>query len=163
MVSVKTIQSKDNPLLVRLRKRLNDPAGYRKSGEVVLEGDHLGQALLKRGGRPQQVVITQEAWQAPQLQALAMQADAVSVVSSELMKSLSALETPLAHSGRRCHRGSGPLARCGQCGHRAAQCGGLWVHASGGAQGLGRLVVTQSAACWYGRTFRFESGRSRLG
>lgn len=94
MPSVKAVQSKDNPLLVRLRKRLNDPAAYRKSGEVVLEGDHLGHALLKRGGRPQQVVITDEAWQAPQLQSMAMQADTVSIVSTELMKSLSALETP---------------------------------------------------------------------
>jgi RNA methyltransferase, TrmH family len=94
MASVKTIQSKDNPLLVRLRKRLSDPAAYRKSGEVVLEGDHLGRALLQRGGRPQQVVITHDAWQVAALQAMAMQADAVSIVSPELMKGLSALETP---------------------------------------------------------------------
>ncbi len=94
MATVKAIQSKDNPLLVRLRKRISDPAAYRKTGEVVLEGDHLGRALLQRGGRPQQVVLTEDAWQSADLQALAMQADTVSIVSVELMKGLSALETP---------------------------------------------------------------------
>lgn len=94
MATVKTIQSKDNPLLVRLRKRLNDPAAYRKSGEVVLEGDHLGHALLQRGGRPQHAVVTQDAWEVQALQQMALQADTVSVVPSELMKGLTALETP---------------------------------------------------------------------
>ncbi|MFM8899929.1 MAG: TrmH family RNA methyltransferase [Burkholderiales bacterium] len=94
MATVKSIQSKDNPLLVRLRKRLSDPAAYRKSGEVVLEGDHLGHALVQRGLKPEHVVITENAWQVATLQTLAMQADTVSIVSAELMKGLSALETP---------------------------------------------------------------------
>ncbi|MFM2450178.1 MAG: hypothetical protein RIS44_2628 [Pseudomonadota bacterium] len=94
MAAVKTIQSKDNPLLVRLRKRLNDPAAYRKSGEVVLEGDHLGRAHLQRGGQPQHVLITEAAWQDAELKALAMRADTVSIVTADLMKGLSALETP---------------------------------------------------------------------
>jgi TrmH family RNA methyltransferase len=94
MSTVKVIQSKDNPLLVRLRKRLNDPAAYRKSGEVVLEGDHLGRALLQRGGQPQQVVVTEAAWQDAELKAMAMRADTVSIVPADLMKGLSALETP---------------------------------------------------------------------
>lgn len=94
MATIKTIQSKDNPLLVRLRKHLSDPAAYRKSGEVVLEGDHLGRALLQRGGRPGQAVITQEAWQVQAMQQIAMQADTVCVVPSELMQGLTTLETP---------------------------------------------------------------------
>ena len=94
MATVKTIQSKDNPLLVRLRKRLNDPAAYRKSGEVVLEGDHLGRALLQRGGQPQHVLITEAAWQDVELKALAMRADTMSIVTAELMKGLSDLGTP---------------------------------------------------------------------
>jgi TrmH family RNA methyltransferase len=94
VTTVKTIQSKDNPLLVRLRKRLSDPAAYRKTGEVVLEGDHLGRALLQRGGRPQQALITQDAWEVQAMQQIAMQAATVSVVPVELMKGLTALETP---------------------------------------------------------------------
>lgn len=84
MAAVKTIQSKDNPLLVRLRKRLNDPAAYRKSGEVVLEGDHLGRALLQRGSQPQHVLITEAAWQDAELKGLAMRADTVSIVTAEI-------------------------------------------------------------------------------
>jgi RNA methyltransferase, TrmH family len=92
--TIKTIASKDNPLLVRLRKRLADPAAYRKSGEVVLEGDHLGHALVQRGLQPQHVVITEDAWQDTALQTLARQAHAVSIISAELMKGLTSLETP---------------------------------------------------------------------
>lgn len=94
MPPVKSIQSRDNPLLVRLRKRLADPAAYRKTGEVALEGDHLCRALLQRGGRSSQALVTQDAWQQAELQALALQADAVAVVSLELMKGVSALDTP---------------------------------------------------------------------
>ena len=94
MSTVKTIQSKDNALLVRLRKRLSDPAAYRKSGEIVLEGDHLGRALMQRGGHPQHAVITEAAWQEVELKSMAMRADTVSIVSVDLMKGLSALETP---------------------------------------------------------------------
>ena len=94
MSTVKTIQSKDNALLVRLRKRLSDPAAYRKSGEIVLEGDHLGRALMQRGGIPQHAVITEAAWQEVELKSMAMRADTVSIVSVDLMKGLSALETP---------------------------------------------------------------------
>ena len=50
----RTISSRDNPLLVRLRKLARDPAAYRKLGEVWLEGDHLCSALRaarRRGAR----------------------------------------------------------------------------------------------------------------
>ena len=49
MATVKAISSRDNALLVRLRKLVADPAGYRKHGEVWLEGEHLCQAWLLRG------------------------------------------------------------------------------------------------------------------
>jgi RNA methyltransferase, TrmH family len=49
---------------------------------------------VQRGLKPQQVLITEEAWQVATLQTLAMQADTVSIVSAELMKGLSALESP---------------------------------------------------------------------
>ena len=41
MAQVKQVSSRDNPLLVRLRKLAADPGGYRKLGEVWIEGDHL--------------------------------------------------------------------------------------------------------------------------
>ena len=71
MTEVLRITSRDNPLLLRLRKRARDPAAYRQDGLVWLEGDHLCSALLARGGVPQQAVLTEAAWADAALRALA--------------------------------------------------------------------------------------------
>ena len=42
------VTSRDNPLIQRLRKLSQDPAAYRKLGEIWLEGDHLCSAALVR-------------------------------------------------------------------------------------------------------------------
>ena len=91
---VKHITSRDNPLLMRLRKLAADPAAYRKLGAVWIEGEHLCSALVQRGGAALQAVITEEAWQVPALQRLANTVPAVVVVPVSLMASLSALESP---------------------------------------------------------------------
>lgn len=96
MAEPRAISSKDNPLLVRVRKLLADPGAYRKLGEVWLEGDHLCSAFTARGGRPLQAVLTGEAWQQPALRDLAQQASAVAIVTPELMAGLSTLESPPA-------------------------------------------------------------------
>jgi RNA methyltransferase, TrmH family len=90
----KLISSRDNPLLVRLRKLVAEPAGYRKHGEVWLEGEHLCQAWLQRGGTVPQALITDAAWALPPLRALARQAEAVALVPEALMKGLGTLESP---------------------------------------------------------------------
>ncbi len=91
---VKAITSRDNPLLVRLRKLAADPSAYRKWGEVWIEGEHLCAAFAQRGGLPAQAVIGEEAWQVPALRQLASAAAAVAVVPAALLASLSTLETP---------------------------------------------------------------------
>ncbi len=98
MATVKAIGSRDNPLLVRLRKLVADPAGYRKHGEVWLEGEHLCQVWLQRGGTVPQALITEAAWELPPLRALAQQAEAVALLPEALMKGLGTLESaaPLA-------------------------------------------------------------------
>lgn len=96
MAEPRAISSKDNPLLVRVRKLLADPGAYRKLGEVWLEGDHLCGAFVARGGRPLQAVLTGEAWQQPVLREMAQQAAAVVIVAPELMAALSTLESPPA-------------------------------------------------------------------
>jgi RNA methyltransferase, TrmH family len=93
MTQVKSITSRDNPLLVRLRKLAGDPGAYRKLGEVWIEGDHLGSALLQRGGKPSQAVITELAWDQPHLRKLAEQAPSVAIVPQALMDGLSTLES----------------------------------------------------------------------
>ncbi len=90
---VKPITSRDNPLLQRLRKLASEPAAYRKSGEVWIEGEHLCAAFVQRGGKPAQAVVTEVAWQAPELRALASRAASVAVIPAALMGGLSALES----------------------------------------------------------------------
>lgn len=91
--NVKFISSRDNPLLVRLRKLGRDPVAYRKLGELWLEGDHLCRAFLQRGGAPLQAVISEEAWNSPWRE-LALAAPVVSVLPAALMTDISTLESP---------------------------------------------------------------------
>jgi TrmH family RNA methyltransferase len=88
------VTSRDNPALVRLRKLAADPGGYRKTGSVWIEGDHLLRAALLRGWTPGLVVITEAAMQDAALQALTEAASRVLVVQTALFKTLSGLESP---------------------------------------------------------------------
>ncbi|WP_284617027.1 TrmH family RNA methyltransferase [Aquabacterium humicola] len=88
------ITSRDNPLLVRLRKLLRDGAGYRKDGEVWLEGEHLCSALRQRGWRPAQAVVAESAWAKPPLRELAHWAPRIALLPDALFDSLSTLESP---------------------------------------------------------------------
>ncbi len=96
--TVKQIASRDNPLLVKLRKLAADPAAYRKLGMVWIEGEHLCSAWLQRGGEVAQAVLTEAAWDDPGLRELASRAAAVAVVPPALMAGISTLESspPLA-------------------------------------------------------------------
>jgi RNA methyltransferase, TrmH family len=94
MGAVKAISSRDNPLLVRLRKLAADSAAYRKQGEVWVEGDHLCAAYLQHGKTAVQAVITEAAWETPGLRELASQALHVAVIPQALMAGLSTLESP---------------------------------------------------------------------
>jgi RNA methyltransferase, TrmH family len=91
---VKNIASRDNPLLVRLRKLAAEPAAYRKLGEVWIEGEHLCSAFVQRGGSAAQAVITEAGWQTPALRAIARTAASVVVIPEALMAGLSTLESP---------------------------------------------------------------------
>jgi TrmH family RNA methyltransferase len=88
------VSSRDNPLLVRLRKLARDPGGYRKAGALWLEGEHLCSALRDHRQRPGQAVVADSAWAQPGLRALAQWATRVVVVPDALFDGLSALESP---------------------------------------------------------------------
>jgi RNA methyltransferase, TrmH family len=94
VVTVRSIASRDNPLLVRLRKLAADPAAYRKLGEVWIEGEHLCSAFVQRGGVAPMAAIGETAWQQPALRELASTAAEVVVVPDGLMSGLSTLESP---------------------------------------------------------------------
>ncbi len=88
------ITSRDNPALVRLRKLTADAGGYRKTGSIWIEGDHLLRAALQRGWKPSLVVLTEAAMQDAALAALAETAPRALVVPAALFKGLSGLESP---------------------------------------------------------------------
>ncbi len=90
------ISSRDNPLLVRLRKLAQDATAYRKQGQVWLEGDHLCSALVQRGGSAAQAVVSDSGWQDRRLRQLASHAARVAVVPDALFAGISGLESPAA-------------------------------------------------------------------
>lgn len=99
MPNVASITSRDNPLLVLVRRLAAQPDAYRKQGKVWLEGEHLCRAwLARRDGADVQAVISEVAWEDARLRCLASACGAVAVVPAALMGGLSTLEAaaPLA-------------------------------------------------------------------
>ena len=94
VATVKSITSRDNPLLARLRKLVADPAAYRKLGQLWVEGEHLCAAFAQRGGMPLIAVIDEAAREQPALRALAQTAAEIVVVPEALMRSISPLDSP---------------------------------------------------------------------
>lgn len=107
MSQVQAITSRDNPLLLKLRKLEHDPAAYRKLGEVWVEGEHLCDAVLSRGLRPPVAVIADTSWtgehglaapgdgRAARLSAQAVQAERVVVLPERLWREFSTLPAPV--------------------------------------------------------------------
>jgi TrmH family RNA methyltransferase len=88
------ITSRDNPLLQRLRKLMQDGTGYRRLGAVWLEGEHLCSALQARGKAPSQAVLAESAWQVPRLRELALAAPRCAVLPDGLYAQMSQLPSP---------------------------------------------------------------------
>jgi TrmH family RNA methyltransferase len=89
------VTSRDNPLLVRLRRLARHPGEYRKVGQILLEGEHLCEAWAHRGGVPAlHALIAETAWQQGAHVALAEAAAATVVVADAAMAELSGLDTP---------------------------------------------------------------------
>ena len=88
------VTSRDNPLLLRLRRLAQDGGAYRRVGQVWLEGEHLCGALRDRSGAAEQAVISEAGWQDPALRGLAGWAAKVCIVPAPLFASISGLESP---------------------------------------------------------------------
>ena len=87
------ISSKDNPLLKELRKLAHDPGGYRKTGRIWLEGDHLCRAAHERGVRPAIAVFAESLWASVRHQWSEV-AERTVVVADSLLGAISSLESP---------------------------------------------------------------------
>ena len=89
MGRVTRITSRSNPLLTRLRKLAADGAAARRSGTVLLEGEHLCEAWLARpGARVLHAIVSEEAWLEPRLRRLAEAADETAIVAASTLASV---------------------------------------------------------------------------
>ena len=91
MARVTQITSRSNPLLAQVRKLVGDAGGYRKSGKVLLEGEHLCAAWRDRGGATPQAIVSASGWSRPMLRDLASVATEIAVVADEAMVGLGTL------------------------------------------------------------------------
>jgi RNA methyltransferase, TrmH family len=88
------ISSRSNPLVQQLRRLVQDGTHYRRAGRVWLEGEHLCSALVQQGGRAEQAVVSESAWQRRELRQLAAAAPQVVLLPDALFASVSGLESP---------------------------------------------------------------------
>ncbi len=89
-----SITSRDNPLLVGLRRLQRGGTAYRKAGQVWIEGEHLCSTLRARGREPSQSVISESAYAQRVLRELARAAPRLARVSDALFASVSELPSP---------------------------------------------------------------------
>jgi TrmH family RNA methyltransferase len=90
---VSHVSSRDNPLLKELRKLAHDPAAYRKTGRVWLEGDHLCRAARDRGVRPAVAVFAESLWPSANAEWAGAAVRTV-VLADALLAGVSGLESP---------------------------------------------------------------------
>jgi len=87
------ITSASNPLLKDLRRLAQESNAYRKLGRVWLEGDHLCDAALRRGLKPEIGVFSQTLWDAQSFH-WSGEASREVVVPDALFAQMSSLESP---------------------------------------------------------------------
>lgn len=89
--SPRQIQSRDNPLLQRVRRLVQDPVAYRKLGVCWLEGEHLAVALNARAGRAQCALLAESAAHHPTGKVLAACSDEMVLVPDRCFAEFSSL------------------------------------------------------------------------
>lgn len=90
----RSIQSRDNPLVQRVRKLVRDPVAYRKLGQFWAEGEHLVLALQARGQRAEHALFSESAWQRPSARRWADVANDVTILPDRLFAEISELPSP---------------------------------------------------------------------
>lgn len=157
--------ARGNPRLAYLRRLQRDPAAYRRqprSASVWLEGEHLLQACLARGGRLRVLLLTERAAQRAPLRALAAQADEVLQVDAARFAEISALQ-PAVAIGALVDRPEPPALRTGvdtlvlDRVQDAGNVGSLLRSAA--ALGVGQVVaLAGTAALWSPKVLRAGMG-----
>ncbi|MGY8903401.1 MAG: TrmH family RNA methyltransferase [Burkholderiales bacterium] len=90
---VRHINSRDNPLLKRLKKLAQDSVAYRNLSQVWLEGDHLCGSALSQGVAPVMAVFSASYWSRAQCQSAYPAVETV-VVEDQLYAAISPHDSP---------------------------------------------------------------------
>lgn len=162
MSQVQHLSSRDNPLLVRLRKLVRDPVAYRKLGQIWLEGENLCSASLARGRKPAQVVVSESGWEDVAVRALIEPDMRVVVIPDALFSGLSTLESPARigfvldaghEAGIQQHLNTVVLDRIQDAGNVGT------ILRSAAALGVQQVVAVKgSAALWSSKVLRAAMG-----
>jgi TrmH family RNA methyltransferase len=104
------ITSKDNAFYKRLRSALKDNTGYRQRGLIWIEGEHLCQAWIERGGHFKELVLL-DALPDSTLQHWAKHAERVHTMGSSLLAGLSQMPSDPWILGGLVWDGEAPLDR----------------------------------------------------
>jgi TrmH family RNA methyltransferase len=156
------IASRDNPLLVRVRRLNASPDAYRRLGQVWLEGDHLVHAALARGWSLQELLVAARHEHDETLQALWSRAPKLRVVDDALWAGIGSLSSkapvaalvawpgePAALTGRR----SVVLDRVQDAGNLGS------ILRSAAAFGVDQVVALEGcAALWSPKVLRAAMG-----
>ncbi len=86
------VSSRDNPLVKELRRLSEDGTAYRKTGRFWIEGEHLCQAYLSAGFKPELAVFSESNWRLTGAET-AWAAIKIVVVQDTVMRSFSTLES----------------------------------------------------------------------
>lgn len=87
------ITSRENPKVKAVRRLAQDNLGYRKTGQIWLEGDHLCRAALERGIRPATGIFAESMWS--RLPSAIQNAATTNILVPDLLfRELSGLESP---------------------------------------------------------------------
>jgi TrmH family RNA methyltransferase len=156
------VQSRGNAQWQRLRRLAQQPAAYRREGEVWLEGDHLCRAAVARGWRPSMAVFAETAWADPALRTLATAAASVLLLDDTLFDALSGL----ASAGRVGFTVAVPAARALEPGvptvvlDRVQDAGNVGsLLRSAAALGASQVVALKgTAALWSPKVLRAAMG-----
>ena len=103
------IASRDNALLVQIRKLNATPDAYRKLGAVWLEGDHLIRAAQGRGWRIADALVPAACEGDPALQPMLRDAQRVRVVDDRLWSGLGSLSSKAPIAGLAAWPGPGTI------------------------------------------------------
>ena len=90
------IASRENPLLVRVRRLNATPDAYRQLGVVWLEGEHLVRAALARGWRLQELLVPARREDDDALRSLSSEVPKLRVVDDALWSGIGSLSSKAA-------------------------------------------------------------------